>query len=66
MRWVQQRFWPTAQDDSQQVSVRKLQGALIAVALVVGLVLAFFPTTSFINDVVETPYYIIPKAEVMP
>ena len=62
-----QRFWPTTEKaDPQQRAVLKLQGGLIAVALVVGLVFAFFPTEAFIDDTVEPPYYIIPKAEVTP
>jgi TRAP-type C4-dicarboxylate transport system permease small subunit len=61
MRWVQQRFWPAADADPQQGSVLKLQGSLIAVALVIGFVLAFFPTESFIDDNPEPEYYIIPK-----
>jgi uncharacterized membrane protein YedE/YeeE len=65
MRWVQQRFWPTSEaPDPQQGAVLKLQGSLIAAALLIGLVFAFFPTESFIDDTVEPPYYIIPKADV--
>jgi hypothetical protein len=41
----------------------KLQGALVAIALVSGVVFAFFPTESFIDDTVETPFYIVPKAD---
>jgi hypothetical protein len=40
----------------------KLQGALVAAAIAIGVVFAFFPTESFIDDSVETPYYIVPKA----
>jgi hypothetical protein len=63
MRWVQHRFWPTPEPDPQQRPVQRLQASLIAVALVIGLLLAFFPTEAFIDDTVEAPYYIIPKAE---
>ena len=67
MRWVQNRFWPTPEaPDPQQGAVLRLQGSLIAVALLIGLAFAFFPTEAFIDDTVEPPYYIIPKAEVMP
>ena len=66
MRRVQQHFWPAAQDEPQQESAVRLQAGLIAAALVVGLVLAFFPTDSFINDVGEPPYYIIPKVAGLP
>jgi len=63
MRYVQNRFWPVTEHDPQRKQILKLQGALIAMAVVVGLVFAFFPTDSFIDDTVEPPYYIIPKAE---
>ena len=61
MRWVQQRFWPTTGDDPQRVARRKLQGGLIAAALAIGFVLAYFPTEAFIDDNPEPPYYIVPK-----
>jgi hypothetical protein len=61
MRWVQHRFWPTSAEDPQHGAILKLQGSLIAIALVIGLVFAFFPTDSFIDDTVEPPYYIIPQ-----
>ena len=61
MRWMQRRFWPTTGDDPKQGANVKLQGSLIAAALVIGFVLAFFPTESFIGDNPEPPYYIIPK-----
>ena len=64
MRWIQHRFWPTTEPaDPQKQKVLKLQGSLIGAALLIGLLFAFFPTESFIDDTVETPYYIIPKAE---
>ena len=61
MRWVQQRFWPTTDTDPERGAILKLQGGLIAVALVIGFALAFFPTESFIDDNPEPAYYIIPK-----
>jgi hypothetical protein len=42
----------------------KLQGALVAAAVVIGIIFAFFPTESFIDDTVETPFYIVPRADV--
>jgi uncharacterized membrane protein YedE/YeeE len=67
MRWVQKRFWPaTEAPDPHQGAVLRLQGGLIAVALLIGLAFVFFPTEAFIDDNVEPPYYIIPKAEVTP
>jgi hypothetical protein len=61
MRWVQQRFWPTTADDPHRAAKRKLQGGLIAAALAIGFVLAYFPTEAFIEDNPEPPYYIVPK-----
>ncbi len=62
MRFLQQLFWPTTELDPQHNQVMKLQGALIAVAVLIGFTFAFFPTESFIDDKTETPYYIVPRA----
>lgn len=62
MRAVQRHFWPISGEDPQRRSIVKLQGSLIAIAMVIALVFSFFPTASFIDDTVEPPYYIIPKA----
>jgi uncharacterized membrane protein YedE/YeeE len=64
MRYVQYRFWPTADKDPQHKQVVKLEAVLIGIAIVIGFTFAFFPTESFIDDSVETPYYIIPRANV--
>jgi hypothetical protein len=61
MRFVQNKVWPSPESDPQQKQILKLQGALIVIAVLIGFTLAFFPTESFIDDTVETPYYIIPK-----
>ena len=61
MRWVQKMFWPVTETDSQQRAKVRLQGSLIAVALVIALVFAFLPTEAFIDDSVETPWYIVPR-----
>ena len=61
MRFVQHRVWPTTDVDPQHDQILKLQGALIAIAVIIGFTFAFFPSESFIDDTVETPYYIIPK-----
>ena len=39
--------------------------ALIAVAVVIGFVFAFLPTEAFIDTAAESPYYIIPRVEVV-
>lgn len=63
LRWIQNRFWtPTESSDR---GVLKLQGALVAAALFIGFVLAFFPTDAFIATP-ELPHYIVPRAEVGP
>jgi hypothetical protein len=63
MRYVQNHFWPVTGSDPQRAQVARLQGVLIAIAVVFGFVFTFFPTESFIDDAVETPYYVIPRAE---
>jgi hypothetical protein len=60
---IQNRFWPATDSDPQRASVVRLQGSLIAVAVLIGVIFAFFPTESFIDDTVEEPYYIVPRAE---
>jgi uncharacterized membrane protein YedE/YeeE len=66
MRFVQNKVWPSTDVDPQQDQVIKLQGALITVAVLIGFVFAFFPSESFIDDTVETPYYIVPKTTAIP
>jgi uncharacterized membrane protein YedE/YeeE len=66
MRWVQNRFWPSVDTDPDQAAAVRLQGGLIALALLAAVVIAFFPTDAFIDDSVETPWYIVPRAEVAP
>ncbi|MDJ0656592.1 MAG: YeeE/YedE thiosulfate transporter family protein [Xanthomonadales bacterium] len=71
MRWVQKKVWPEdgrASDEEirTRLATLKLQGALIAVALLIGTVLAVFSTESFIDDRVEPPYYIVPKVAAQP
>jgi uncharacterized membrane protein YedE/YeeE len=61
MRYVQNQFWPTGEDEPKQDSVIRLQAALIAVAVVIGFVFAFMPTVAFIDTTVEAQYYIIPR-----
>lgn len=66
MRYVQHRVWPTTEVDPQKREVLRLQGALIGAAVLIGLVLALFPTESFIDDHVETPYYLVPRVQPAP
>jgi hypothetical protein len=66
MRYIQNRFWPSTESAPDRESIIKLQGGLIAVALVTAIVLAFMPTGAFIDDSVETPYYIVPRADAAP
>jgi uncharacterized membrane protein YedE/YeeE len=63
MIFVQDFVWGEKNTIKKSRPFMKLQGALVAIALVIGVVFAFFPTESFIDDTVETPYYIVPKAD---
>ena len=64
MRFVQNKVWPTTEEDPDKDKITRLQGTLIAVAIVIGFTFAFFPTEAFIDDSVEVPYYIIEKTTV--
>lgn len=66
MRLVQHLVWPSDQADPQHRQILKLEGALVAIAIAIGLVFSFFPGESFIDDTTETPYYIVPLAEAAP
>ena len=61
--FVQQKFWPVDEDDVHSHAVVRLQGGLVALAILIGVAFAFFPTDAFIDDTVETPYYIVPRAD---
>ena len=62
LSFAQRKFWSAHEDDDVQPNaVVKLQGRLVALAILIGAVYAFFPTESFIDDSVETPYYIVPR-----
>ncbi len=63
LRQVQYRFWPTEEVDPGRAQKLRLQGGLIAVAVLIALLFAFFPTSAFIDDTVEPAYYIVPKAQ---
>jgi uncharacterized membrane protein YedE/YeeE len=66
MRYIQNLFWPGTESAPDRESVVRLQGGLIAVAVLTALVFTFFPTEAFINDSVETPFYIVPRADATP
>jgi hypothetical protein len=63
MIFVQDLVWGEKDTIRKSRPFMKLQGALVAIAIVTGIVFAFFPTESFIDDTVETPFYIVPKAD---
>jgi len=61
LRQVQYRFWPTKESDPKAEQVFKLQGGLIAAAVLIAIVFAFFDTPSFIDDMIEPPLHIVPR-----
>jgi len=56
---VQRLVWGTTEEQPRELM--KLQGSLIAVAVLVGIVFSFFPTEAFIDDTTEAPYYIVAR-----
>jgi heme/copper-type cytochrome/quinol oxidase subunit 2 len=62
MRLVQHRVWPSGESDPQQRNIIKLEGTLVAVAILIAMVFSFFPGESFIDDQTEPPYYLIPRS----
>jgi hypothetical protein len=66
LRFIQNYFWPDPEKDPGDTAAARLQARLIAVAIVVAFVFAFFPTEAFIDDSVEPPWYIVPRAEAAP
>ena len=64
MLWVQRLVWPTPDSEPQLPQFIKLQGALVAIAIAVAIIFAFFPTEAFIDESTEAPYYIVPRANV--
>ncbi len=59
---VQHLAWPSADYGATPNRFLKLQGSLVAIAVLLGTLYAFFPTESFIDDTVQPSYYIVPKA----
>jgi uncharacterized membrane protein YedE/YeeE len=64
MIYVQHTFWPATGAEDNRSRFMGLQGSLVALAIIIGIIFAFFPTESFIDDSIETPYYIVPKTNV--
>jgi hypothetical protein len=65
MIFVQDAVWGQKDTLTKTRPFMKLQGALVATAVAIGIIFAFFPTESFIDDTVETPYYVVPRADVI-
>ena len=63
MLFIQRLVWPAPESESQSLLFVKLQGAIAASAIAVGIIFSFFPTESFIDDTTETPFYIVPRAD---
>ena len=58
---VKRIVWGPDEAEPQAPSFMRLQASLIAVAILVGIVFAFFPTETFIGYTEEPPYYIVPR-----
>jgi hypothetical protein len=58
---VQHFVWGPTDAEPHSPQFIKLQGSLIAVAILIGIVFAFFPTEAFIGYTSEPPYYIVPR-----
>lgn len=65
MIFVQDFVWGEKNTMTKSRPFKRLQGTLVAVAFAIGIVFAFFGTEAFINDTVETPFYIVPRVDVM-
>ena len=61
MIFVQDYFWGEKDTVTKFRPFKKLQGTLVAAAIVIGMIFAFFPSESFIDDTIEQPFYIVPK-----
>jgi len=64
MLFVQDYVWGDRTFFTRPRPFAKLQAALVATAILIGIVFSFFPGDAFIDDTVEVPYYIVPKADV--
>ena len=65
MIFVQDFVWGEKNTLTKSRPFKSLQGGLVAIAFAIGIIFAFFPTDSFIDDSVETPFYIVPRADVI-
>ena len=63
MIFVQDAVWGQGDTLTKSRPFMKLQGALVATAVVIGIIFAFFPTESFLDVSVEKPNYVIPRAD---
>jgi thiosulfate/3-mercaptopyruvate sulfurtransferase len=59
---VQKLARPSTKPDPQIKPFNRLQGGLVAIAIGIGFIFAFFSTSAFIDD--SPPWYIIPRASV--
>lgn len=59
---VQHFVWPSTIPDPKSGQFVKLQATLVAIAILLGVVFAFFPSESFIDETTEIPYYVVPRA----
>lgn len=60
---VQDLVWGTENPIKKSRPFVRLQGSLVAIAIVIGIIFAFFPSESFIDDTTEQPFYIVPRAD---
>jgi uncharacterized membrane protein YedE/YeeE len=63
MIFVQDTVWGEKNTLTKSRPFKGLQGALVATAFAIGIIFAFFPTESFIDDTVEPPFYVVPRAD---
>jgi len=61
MIFVQDFVWGEKDTISKPRPFKKLQGYLVAIAILIGVIFAFFPSESFIDDSVEPPHYVVPR-----
>ena len=60
---VQDLVWGTENPVKKSRPFMRLQGSLVAIAIVIGIIFSFFPSESFIDDKTEEPFYIVPRAD---